>query len=199
MIEGHLLSATAAARRIPPWCPDAGGGGWWLFGDIWAEEMMKLMKLMKLRRLGGKTHAWQQHEQTRGRRQLYLKWQQQDDRLTAKVCRCAIGWICSWYQFTAPDNDRQLWKWIKGWYGDQTHGRACKRVTFLSDFLLKLHSEWGGKVRSHKSLKAHLMPGLSWQSRSCPLMIGSLGMDSKNQKWTASICQDWLLKSCLSD
>lgn len=61
------------------------------------------------------------------------------------------------------------------------------------------HSEWGGEVRSHKSLKTHQMPGLSWRSRSCPLMIGSLRMDGKNQKWTASNCQDCLQKSCLSD
>ena len=57
------------------------------------------------------THARKQPEWTKGRKQSYLERQQQCDRLTMKVSRCAIGQMCaadvrSSYQVTVPNKDR---------------------------------------------------------------------------------------------
>lgn len=81
---------------------------WWSWWSWWiCEDWAVIGRWWRAR-------AKQQHEQTKGSSQSHLKRQQQGDRLTVKVCRCVIGEIrqadvSSWYQLTAPDNDRQLW------------------------------------------------------------------------------------------
>lgn len=78
-ITADVRCDNESCQKVPPWSPDTGGGGWLFCWD----------------RLGGdgrwSTHTEQQHEWTRGRRLSYLKRQQQYDRLTVTLCRCAVG------------------------------------------------------------------------------------------------------------
>ena len=55
-----------------------------------ADDSVETGWLVKLMKTGsdGVVEGHMQHERTRADRGLYLKRQQQDDRLTMKVCRC---------------------------------------------------------------------------------------------------------------